>query len=270
MGANIWKDFSTLRKIKVDISRAGYSYEYAYAHHLFDILHVRMKNLNNRIVWFEEPLEVKRQGGKILYRVSDKLERKMPIFFNTSLGRFENHNNGEFASWIKLGGVEVIGNFEDVFDYGGYVYAVANQMHMGRGSFGLLRIDKTLGNEWLYENQQPGAKEWESFRYLGKTMDSECVKIFVSGHTECYSPEGYTGPFHDKSKVLRIGIDGSFSIAGDYDYAFGNANSIALMENKLYLGQNHMIAVVDLNTGTREYYTDKPQKVVEQLKKHRY
>lgn len=227
-----------------------------------------MEDLSNGIVWFYEPMLVDNRKGDIVWRASTVWQREILDSFDTKFGCFENHNNGEFTSWLGRDGFRVEGNFEAVFDYGDFVYAVSNQRHFGLGTFGLLRIDSALDSKWLYKTRYIDANDWESFFYLGRFMEQDCMKLFLSGREKCYQPDGTPGELRDKSKILQIGADGTFSVAGDYDYAFGSANNVATLGDRLYFGLNNMVKGLDLRTGTEEYYTDKPQDVVEELMKH--
>lgn len=268
MEVYVWREFSKLRRIDADISQAGYSFAYAKEHRLFDKLRVQMEDLSQGIVWFYEPMLVENREGEIVWRASTVWHREIPDVFDTKFGRFENHHNGEFTSWLEQGSFRVEGNFEAVFEYGDFVYAVSNQRHFGLGRFGLLQIDQALRSKWLYRTRHVDANDWESFFFLGTSREADGVKVFLSGREKCHAVDGASGELHDKSKILQIGADGTFAVVGDYDFAFGDANNVATFGDRLYFGLNNMVKVLDLKTGAEAYYTNQPQDVVEELMKH--
>ena len=73
----------------------------------------------------------------------------------------------------------------------------------------------------------------------------------------------------DESKILQIGVDGSFSVIGDYKYAFGDASTVVDAGNLFYVGTNNMVTVVNLETGEKEFYTNKTQEDIDEMLKHK-
>lgn len=269
MEAEAWKDFSTLRKIDADLSWGRCSREYALAHHWFDKLKIFAENGDGSKIVFNDPYEVKLQDGRVLYREAYNFDHQSPESFDTQLGRFQNYDHGEFGGHLQRKKFKLGGNFVDVFDFGDYVYAVSNSMHLGLGAFSLYQIDKKLKATCLYATKCFDLEVAETFQYLGRSEDADSVKLYLSGDVRYFAEAEIPQP-HDKSKILEVKRDGSFAVAKEYDYEFGSANSVARIGNRLYLGRNYMVSVVDLETGEKEFYTDKPADAVEELTKYKW
>ena len=269
MEAEAWKDFSTLRKIDADLSWGRCSREYALEHHWFDKLKTRSENGDGSLIGFSDPYEVKLQEGRVMYRESYDFDHESPEFFDTQFGRFKNYDYGEFGGHLQRTKFKLGGNFVDVFDFGDYVYAVSNLMHLGLGMFALYQIGKKLKASCLFATRCFDLEVAETFQYLGRSEDADSVYLYLSGDVRYFKEAEIPQP-HDKSIILEIKRDGSFAVAKEYDYEFGSANSVARIGNRLYLGRNYMVSVVDLETGEKEFYTDKPTDAVEELTKHKW
>lgn len=150
MEAEAWKDFSTLRKIDADLSWGRCSREYALEHHWFDKLKTRSENGDGSLIVFSDPYEVKLQEGRVMYRESYDFDHESPEFFDTQFGRFKNYDYGEFGGHLQRKKFKLGGNFVDVFDFGDYVYAVSNLMHLSLGIFALHQINKKRKSTCLF------------------------------------------------------------------------------------------------------------------------
>ena len=298
-----WKEFSTLQKIDKDISYGRFSRKYADSRHFLDrfrvtssspanigkhlkrdsdedhglisedeILDLWLTESDEDILCFDNPYEVMQKDGKIFYREPDtkNRDREPPEFFDTQFGRFENYNQGEFGGHAQIGKRKFDGNFVDMFDFGDYVYAISNLAHLSMGTFRLEQMDRHFHSKCLFASRTIFClilpeKYSESLYYIGKSMDSNHVKIYLTGRAHPMEGDDW-----DESKILQIGVDGSFSVIGDYKYAFGDASTVVDAGNLLYVGTNHMVTVVHLATGEKEYYTSKTQEDIDEMMRHRY
>ena len=299
-----WKEFLTLRKIDRDISDGRFSRKYAASRQFLDrfrvsscspanvgkhlkrdsdeesglisedeILDLWLTESDEDILCFDNPYEVMQKDGKIFYREPDtkNRDREPPEFFDTQFGRFENYNQGEFGGHAQIGKHKFSGNFVDMFDFGDYVYAISALAHLCSGNFRLEKIDKHLHAECLFESRTfflyllLPEKYTENLYYIGRSMDSNHVKIYLTGMAHPMEGDDW-----DESKILQIGVDGSFSVIGDYKYAFGDASTVVDAGDLLYVGTNYMVTVVHLMTGEKEYYTSKTQEDIDEMMRHRY
>ena len=95
-----WKPVSELRSVEKNISYFGYKKEFIQSHRLQETKSCRRASLTG-VMNFHEPIEVKSENGIVYYRENDNhIHRNVPVYFDTQFGRFTNHNNGEFLSWL--------------------------------------------------------------------------------------------------------------------------------------------------------------------------
>lgn len=81
--------------------------------------------------FFPEFVRVAEKNGEIICRLEEAIvpDEDAPIdsdecMLETSLGNFVSRNHGEFGGALKTPGGEINGNFCDVFEAGGKIYAV--------------------------------------------------------------------------------------------------------------------------------------------------
>ena len=135
-----WKPISELRPVERDISDFGYKKEYIEAHGLNETKVSHWSSSFTGIVNYFEPIEVRLKNGAVYFRLNENhIHMEEPVFFDTQFGRFNNHNRGEFHSWLGKDGYEglpekereinalfgrsdyfIEGNFCDMFDCGNY------------------------------------------------------------------------------------------------------------------------------------------------------
>ena len=95
-----WKPVSELRPVGKDISYLGYTKEYIQINRLKETKRYHCAS-STGVINFFEPIEVKSEKGIVYYRENDNhVHRDVPDYFDTQFGRFNNHNNGEFLSWL--------------------------------------------------------------------------------------------------------------------------------------------------------------------------
>ena len=215
------------------------------------------------------PIEVKKINDEIYFRTNNDIKyTHIPKQFQTQLGLFRNHNNGEFESWIELKNYtepdekmrlvhETIGrnnqflegNFCDVFDCGKYVIAIDNQMHFGIGRLKIIKIDKELNCEILYHNEY--FSNWVSLEYLGKCETDSGYNIVASGHEDTGEKQ-----FKKITILFKITKDGELTKTHTWNYRINSYNLVAKNEC-IYFGHNGIITKVNTNTGERTYFTNR-------------
>lgn len=91
--------------------------------------------------FFPEFVRVAEKNGEIICRLEEAIvpDEDAPIdsdecMLETSLGTFVSRNHGEFGGALKTPGGEMNGNFCDVFEAGGKIYAVDSLSHLGLAS----------------------------------------------------------------------------------------------------------------------------------------
>ena len=268
-----WKPFSELKRIPDDISELGYRREYIDEHKLEETKVFHWGSAEGAVCFYE-PIEVKKEGDDILWRVNENhVHMDVPEEFETQFGVFINHNNGEFTSWLEkdnyhglsteekmmkkafgMGDYMVDGNYCDMFDCGEYCYAISNLMHLGLGEFKIIRIDKNLEIETMYDNH---SNWFERLEYLGRFQKDGNHMIIASGCREAEKNRKENTEQQDITLLFCIDEHGNCSIQREWNIIISEANSIAAFGDHVYFGQNKMVTRLNFETGDVEYYTDK-------------
>ena len=246
-----WKPVSELRPVEKDISYFGYKKEYIQAHRVKETKRYHCASSAGGINFFE-PIEVKSENGIVYYRENDNhVHRVVPEYFDTQFGRFNNHNNGEFLSWLGKATYDgppkkgqknnstfegnayyISGNFCDMFDCGDYCYVVANLMHMAVGDFKIVRIDRGLTAVTLYTNAQE--EGYLGLEYLGRFKNGKGHVLIVSGSTHPnWSQPGK--PFLKKTIIFQIDKYGRFSKIRDWQMRIASSNSVDSILHKAFI-----------------------------------
>lgn len=269
-----WKTFSELRPIHQDISELGYKKEYIEKNNLSEIKYFNWSNSVTGVVCYYEPLEVMAEGDKIFWRYNENhVHRDIPEVFVTRFGTFNNHNHGEFTSWLEIdedvvrtkrgkkinnlfrrNDFSVEGNYCDMFDCGEYVYAVSNLMHMGMGDFKMIRIDKNLGVVTVYENYSNA--DHMQLEYQGRYKNADGYGVVVSGICELENFGGKS-EIQDVTILFQIDENGNCYISNEWDGYISSSNSMVTDENYIYFGQNKMITRLNILTGDMDFFTNK-------------
>lgn len=269
-----WRPISELKLIDKDISSFGYPIDFIKANKLHRKKSPHVSRSTGQISFYEL-LEVRERNGQVYFRENNNYERlEKPKKFETQFGAFNNHNRGEFFSWLgkddykglpeeerKLrerfgqGDLFIEGNYCDMFDCGEYVYAISNSMHMRLGSFKIVRIDKYLNTAVMFDTSS--GTIITSLKYLYHCQVGNGHIIIASGSEE--SNRGLSGErkYHDITFVFYIDIDGQCDISHEWDFRISSSNSEVKVGDYVYFGQNKMITRLDINTGELKYFTNK-------------
>ena len=261
-----WRPVSELRMIEENISEFGYSKKFIDENGLNGRKSPHCSNgLSGRVNFFE-PIEVKEDGGEVFFRENEERKHmEEPEIFQTQYGIFNNHNNGEFISWLGKDDFYIEGNFCDMFDCGEYTYAISNQMHMGLGLFKIVRISQNLESVVMYDNYSPD--DWICLKYDGRFRNEKGYIIIASGFSELNRNQDGERNFQDKTLLFQIDNDGNCSIAQEWKVKISSPNSIAVLDGLAYFGQNKMVTRLNLSSGEITYFTNKSDAELAALKK---
>lgn len=287
-----WKELQRLRRASLEIAGKSYSGAFAKSHGLagrekaisgpFEELPVDNiteeewrkqwdKVLLKSRLWIPEPVEVAvGEGGEFLCRFNPNLYSKpAQEEFVTSLGRFVSHDNGEFGGEMILpDGKSVFGNFCEVVECGGAVYAVDSCAHMGMGHINVYAFDESLSTQLLYgrglidvmfgdlfsvlldDDSSKGnnpTKEWLSFNTLCQADGS--LYVISSGQTRSSKDPKWK----NKSRLLQF-KEGRLLQTIDFPGTLPRAYSMAVHDGKLLLGFDKFAAVIEPGGMSIEVY----------------
>ena len=279
-----WMPISKLRTINKDISEYGYDKAFIDTHNLNEKKSYHWANGIGQVCFFEA-LEVMATSGEVFYRENDGFHRKIPKVFETQFGIFTNHNHGEFLSWLGHDGYTglsehdrlihkfygrddffIEGNFEVMFDCGGYSYAISNLMHGGLGWFKIVRIDKMLNTVVLFDTQSEWAsivlssdgheEKWTCLEYDGCYPNEEGWCIIASG----YRKRRHESEWESEQRctiLFQVDYSGNCHIREEWGFSISKTNSLAVLGDCAYFGQNKMVTRLNLSTGELVFFTNK-------------
>lgn len=231
---------------------------------------------------FFEPLEVKSENGLVYYRENEnQVHIDIPETFETQLGLFNNHNHGEFISWLGKddydgltekeinnlfgrGDFYIEGNYCDVFDCGEYVYAVSNLMHMGLGTFKIVRIDEKLDAVVMYENYR--GTDHTRLEYAGRFRNEYGYILIASGTLEL-DQEDEEREYQDITILFQIDANGNCDKVSKWNIEISSSNSLAVVGDYVYFGHNKMVSRLNIISGEIVYFTNKTDEELAALEK---
>lgn len=73
--------------------------------------------------------------------------------------------------------------------------------------------------------------------------------------------------FQDRTLLLQINNDGSYNVSSEWNINLSSPNSMAVVGNDIYFGQNKMITRLNLTSGELSYFTNKSDEELAALKK---
>lgn len=270
-----WNPFSELRIVQQNISELGYKKEYIKKQKLEKTKKPRYINMLNGVINFYEPIEVKQEGNEVFWRYNEnQIYTYIPKMFKTQFGVFNNHNNGEFASWLGKSGYDgpmteyertvnsiyrrndyfLEGNYCDMFDCGEYTYAISNLMHLGLGKFKIVRIDEELNALTMFDNCT--FEDFTCLEYAGR-FQRESEYIVIAGGTREIKCNADERKFQDITLLFTIDETGNCTIKNEWNISISSANSMVAVGEYVYFGQNKMVTRLNVLSGEIEYFTNK-------------
>ena len=258
-----WRPFSELRAVENNISGLGYNKVYIEEHGLNETKIFNWSDMVTGVMCYFEPLEVKAEGSEILWRYNENhIHMDEPEKFDTQFGVFNNHNHGEFTSWLERDDYFIEGNFCDMFDCGEYSYAISNLMHMGLGTFKIVRIDKNLDAVTMYENYR--GNDHTRLEYAGCFQNDEGYVVITSGTRESERNEDKRD-YQKVTILFQIDRNGNCKKSKEWNFSISSANSMAAVDDYIYFGQNKMITRLNIETGETEFFTNKTDEEIANL-----
>lgn len=251
-----WKSINELRETTIDISGCSYSLKYAKKHNLIEKKHSEHFG-ENPSMWIPEPIEVAvNNNSEILYRTKEvgTWYEKQKERFNTSLGTFISHDYGEFGGELITPKGNLRGNFVEVFECDNTTYAIDSCNHMGVGHINIYSFSKDLKAAELYSSEKhndDNVLQWISFK--GLFLSDKFAYILASGDIN-YDYLNENSNWVKKSYLLKL-RDGKIVEQIEFDYGLSNVENIVVEGNKLIVGMDKIVAIIDLYTKEFKSFT---------------
>ena len=153
--------------------------------------------------------------------------------YDTILGKFISYDRGEFGGSLLTPIGEIQGNFCEIIERNGKVYAVDSLHHMT-----LMRIN-------IYEFSSACMMKRI---FMAEDMCFSCYKINTN--------RIYFLLYGEKSIVLKVDFEGNVEKVAEIPCGMYGAKSMAITKNKIVIGGNRIVAVVDITNSqeTKIYF----------------
>lgn len=193
--------------------------------------------------FFPEFVEVAKVNGEIICRLDEPNipDEDTPFdsdecVLETSVGNFVSRDHGEFGGVLETPRGEINGNFCDVFELGGRVYAVDSLSHLGLVSTTVYSFDRGCKYHKIFSDEDLGFKA----RY-------------VTGERAYFLLSGPVGE-NPKSVLLEISENGDM-LKTEFDCDFQLVFNMLVSDGKILLGADKAVVVFDLQTKEINAYT---------------
>lgn len=198
--------------------------------------------------FFPEFVRVAEKDGEIVCRLEEANvpDKDAPVdsdecVFKTSVGNFVSRDYGEFGGVLETPGGEINGNFCDIFEAGGKIYAVDSLSHLGLASTTIYSFDCDCKYHKIFSDENLGFKA----RYA----TGERAYILVSGSVSTRS-----GGEKLKSILLEISENG-IDAKTEFDCGFYLVFNMIVKNGKMILGVDKAVVTADLQTKEIKAYT---------------
>ena len=232
---NKWQKLNELRKTDPRISGGYYTTEF--------LKKYRPDFYSEGYGFFPEFVEVAKINGEIVCRLAepDIPDEDAPFdsdecVFETSVGNFVSRNHGEFGGVLETPGGEIDGNFCDIFEAGGKIYAVDSLSHLGLASTTVYSFDRGCKYHKIFSDENLGFKA----RYV----TDERAYILLSDRVG----------ENPKSVLLEISENGDV-LKTEFDCDFQLVFNMLVSDGKMFLGADKAVVVFDLQTKEINAYT---------------
>lgn len=232
---NKWQKLNELRKTDLRISGGYYTTEFLKTY--------RPDFYSEGYSFFPEFVEVAKINGEIVCRLAepDIPDEDTPFdsdecMLETSVGNFVSRNHGEFGGALETPGGEIDGNFCDVFEVGGKIYAVDSLSHLGLASTTVYSFDRGCKYHKIFSDENLGFKA----RYV----TDERAYILLSDRVG----------ENPKSILLEISENGDM-LKTEFDCDFPLVFNMLVSDGKMFLGADKAVVVFDLQTKEINAYT---------------
>lgn len=235
-----FQSIEDLRQIQTDLAGKSYSVRFA-KQSGFSKTQWRYHWSDTGRVYVEQPIEVgKTKQGQIVYRaakVLQKEEHPTEQWFDTSIGRLYAQNHGEFGGFLITPHGTLEGNFIEVCEAGGSVYAIDYLNHL------LTRRTRTYA---LYADR-PAVKLYDTdevYIELGAEPTAICAHrdilyILLTGHID--------RSWNAVSFLLEL-EKGNVRRCLRFDTNLGEVCNMLINDGKAILGRDKVITMINLET----------------------
>ena len=188
------------------------------------------------------------ESGILLWKATDSEPRKETDFvFYSSFGIFHSIDHGEFGGTLTTPKETLYGNFSNIIEFNGKVYAIDSLNHMGIRHSRIIEFDNQLNHKTIFETDPE-----DRLSLVAITIEKDRILLLISG-----ALSGNTGSFEDSkdySVLLEITKNGLNRIA-EFEFDLHYVNNLLLKNHTLIIGMNKLIAVIDTETKEINAYT---------------
>ncbi|MBQ2823352.1 MAG: hypothetical protein IJF18_02105 [Oscillospiraceae bacterium] len=252
--SDIWKYVNSLRETTIDIMNGWYSQNYA-EKNKSGIKSWACSYGDHPSVWIPEMLELKEdEKGNLMYRIDENNSpyRKSESEFYTSAGMFISENNGEFGGKLITPKSILRGNFNCVFECDGIIYAIDSLAHMGVRHMTIYRFTEDLSADIVYSTCESDDTMgfFQSFSLDTWSIKDNIIYVLASGEVNKDSNSEWIS----KSILLKI-ESGKLIKKTEYDFAVYQTRNMIVTDDKIYVGADKVVVVIDIATNEVVAYT---------------
>lgn len=265
-----WKSIKELREIDISLANCSYPMEYLDKKGLLnEDDYYYWNHYNLRIPYKKDFLEIKEENNEVVWRRMNTWQKEERLKeYKTGLGLFTSNDRGEFGGELITPYAQLDGNFVEIFDFQGKVYAIDSLSHLMSLHFALYEFDESGEHRVLYSVGRWEDRSTEQKVHINLAYEAKCVKkdklyILISGsiisreeEERCYSGE---------SRLLEI--DNS-QITNMYCFheCFEIITGLIVKNDKVYIGQDKMLTIIDLTDNSITRYTPLEEDAIEVLR----
>ena len=248
-----WKNVTDLRKTSATLSGGCYSRDYAYKN-----LPVAMtRRVCDNGLWIPEPVEVALgDDGAVVCRSkgAGAAFGENRETFETSAGLFTSRNHGRFGGRLITPKGRIYGNFVEVFECGGKIYAVDSHEGDGATHLKICKFNRGLKPVRIFESKGPQNRLLdEEIAFKALYLRDDRAYLLASG-TVRRKTKNRPCEALPRSYLLEI-RKGQIEEKAVFDREFPLVNNMVIRNGKMFLGMDKTVAVADLETGSVTAYT---------------
>lgn len=270
-----WKPVKELRKTADLLLPGCYSEEYVKRHRLLDksSSHTSRPGLWTKY-WVPEPIFVSLDDfGQPLYRSgevgtrpqakkengweqqrTDLWPTERTKTFETARGRFTSADSGEWGGILCTPTGCLSGNFVEVVEHAGTVYAMDSLVHWGSRHFRLIAFSDSLEPVELYPSHPTvDGQHQEAFSFQALFLGNDSLYVLASGAVKEKAPPKAEA-WVSRSRLFQL-RDGKIQASTTFDLSFSAVCNMIVHDHTLILGMDKVVAIVDLDTRGVETYT---------------
>lgn len=249
-----FKQSGTMDELRETIDLCGKMYSANFYYHLYE---KEDKNVcaksysNNQVISLFRPeyIEIiQTESGELNWKAVDQLpDYESEFDFHSSLGLFHSKNRGEFGGKLITPKTTMHGNFGNIFEFNDKVYAIDTLNHMGIGHTRIYEFDKEINAHTLFETTFEECLSLSSI-----SIEKNRILILISGDIVNVQESFSDGkPYSCLFEISKSG----FNKIAEFDNSFDYVNNILLLDKKLIIGMDKVIAFVDIETKEIRYFT---------------